>query len=638
MERENFEENTIEYTPEPKNETKKLKKQKKLDKIKEEAPEKKLSPREEKIESFYKRIDEKINIISEIRKFVEENINSEDFFIKFQEKLNNLISDSTEINPKKITELMRLDKKRADLNEHLNKIKIEFENLSQKEREKKEREYEKKSAKIAEINIKINKIEAQDTDSKFIKELINFLKKIIYCKDTAAFYENEYKANPQNFLKEVKHNSGYDLTKLNNEDLQIEFSGYSVNFILQPEKYDEIIKIEGSEGFHLYGTIFNFIKKNENLKKTKKHENIHTLTTHLPFEPMLDEKNIEQVIKKGIDEFYFKNNEPNSENKKIFIKEIEKILNVLIENKYTNRTELLADIDSIKNIEISTYALEILELMDLIQSLKDETLSKFLEHEIEDKEIITIFENSQKKIEDKFLEYLTKLSNIFFISDKMGNEEKAGLILILFPLDQINKIIKYFEHCYGKEKYNFYRIIQSLILKENYFKNLEKSGNRNFLIKKEAIYKKIKGRKYTLPPSDLLLNKYIKNNELSSFFKFSNLEELNNLLENNDFFLSENEKQEIADNLKDNSKHFANEELMDLINSNNLDKILEEIKLIRQIGEKLKIKEFEIMVEKIGIWFLAWNFNNLTKGGERINKIIKIIPSVQDLAKKFGLL
>jgi len=450
-------------------------------------------------------------------------------------------------------------------------------------------------------------------DAALFFDLANFITNAHSKRSEVVLQKELFEADPADFFSKIKKELPEEFKDIEDKNPEIRFSGYSTNFILDQECFNELFN-EEIQGMHLSPSVYNFIRKKEDYEKEIRHEENHSLSDcfvdirvyHDQLESFFETATRDQIA-------IFNKKEELSEDDSIenVIKDFEKNVSNLKYYVYENFSEVVADFDGIEDREIETYANNFLAFMD--------EMEQFM-HKIENPEARLILERGLGEIGTMFAEYIEKLSNIFFISKQNEILKETKGALILFRSEKINSVEKFIRHKIGNEKYDAYKLLQPLICGGCYFRNLEQAHDSIFTRENMNFF--IEG-KIEFGIAEMLIRKYVDLAGTGSFFNPQNIEKLIGVLENSDFKLDESEKTAVAKSLDKGIRGSR-------LGMDNADKFMDYAHKISKIGEMLDIDGFEGVIEDLAGNFILENFNDSVKKDnyDDMEKIHKKFPNV----------
>jgi hypothetical protein len=424
-------------------------------------------------------------------------------------------------------------------------------------------------------------MELEDNDIKFYRKIENFIESVGAKREETFRIRQEYEKNRDAFWKTASDETGHRIDQIDVGGARVVFSGHAVNIILPQHIYREIFK--DSRGVHVYSTVFNFISERDGLETTIQHENNHNLTEtfdgyHLYKEGLkksLSEriKNIGKLEKMNAPEFLIEN-------------EIKLLNQFLKRYVYQNFSELIADSDQPFDDGARSYTLNFLNAMDVV--------SGFIKS-IEDGEIRSNLERSQKEAEEKFVRHMNQLADIYFYSENFSDDAKTGTAILLFGHDELRKVEKYLKAEKGDKLYELSQAIRPITRKGNYFSHIRDQYKENL---RNGIYliSSFLDREKKIP-SDRIIEALMDSRNCRSLFDIDKSDRIIELVEV----------------LKSHGNNEEVQKLIDQIDSRVIDEMdnLDRLKIIGNIKNASELHKIEANSKKLAKLFRIPEFGNL---------------------------
>lgn len=558
----------------------------------------------EKRKFLYEKLEEKVESILELRSFAKnhEKDNLDDLEVNIKLKQQKLLDDYfsrgfiTMEEKGKLASFPEIIREGHELSQLLMKeeAKANLTSSNEQEYNQKRAQFEKEEKRLDEIMAEYV-AEESNIDLNFLKKAGVFLDTILLKKQTVIEMEEMYKTSPEEFYATVQEQCGLDMT-VAKDNYNVSFPGYSIVIELSEVDFNQWTREKGTQGVKIAGTAFIILKDTEGKEKTLNHEENHNLSES--FVPDVQYADIFSqrigLILEMNDEVERRLSTATTSEKQDLIKAKEYVkinLPKLIDNyAFENFSEIIADIDRLGDKEINTYLWNYIEWVNKIEEIAEKTGNE---------EIKAILEQGLRTSRLQFVDYINKLSNIFFVSEKLGEIDQAKGAIILFKHKQINKAEKYLKHHFGEEKYNTYKSLQPLISGGVYFKDIEKMDK----LFKDIKFMSLEGKKdigledFNLKAGEELMSDIIERNGLPAFLRMDNLRNLALSLKEHTIDLSEEEKSNLRESVLKTSW------LESVIFNKYEAKDLGEIDTyLKEIGEHLGIDELkEITEEKISV-------------------------------------
>ncbi|MFH1187593.1 MAG: hypothetical protein V1688_01890 [bacterium] len=522
---------------------------------------------EPKKEVLYKKIDTKIAAILEMREFAEDNANlpskqlAEKINLKLNERLEYFVETGMidDAQLKKFEQGVLLCREYEELQK---KIKSNVSGLISAADYDSEEEIKKFSEIVCQLSEteKQLKIINSDIDLQFLIKLRNFDESIFRKRFFVEGCQKQYESSKDDFWRNIinifKNNYNLNFDGIDTDNIKISFDGCSVIFELNKKDYEKLLG-EHTLGTYLSDSPFILIKDCKKKNKVLRHEKNHNLSDSFC------ERNL--YSKKFIDLLHIHISSINicdkEEDKNSAKKRLEKEIKNYV---YKNFNEVIADADGIAEREINAFLNNFLDLMRGMDKMSEE---------IKDEEIKDILNQSKEEMKNKIVEFFTKLSNIFFVADRMGETKQAKGAVVLFQPEQTNRMEKYFKHRYGEGKYEIYAKLKPLACAGSYFKNLNKYFELFHKSAKNAGSGKLD-----------LVDSLVAKDGIESFCQAENLDILTKTLDAAPFKLKERDKKDIIKSLP-KIKVFV--EKLDITKRGELDKYF------KKLGTQLQIDDLK---------------------------------------------
>ncbi|MFH0857070.1 MAG: hypothetical protein V1860_04185 [bacterium] len=550
------------------------------------------SPREEIKESLYEKIDHKIEVILDMRKFAEENENSPAEELK--EKINNKLERS-------LNGLLRtgaIIKDQIITSEEQSGLFNERQRLQQLVMEKEELLSEgdcaEKFLEINKIYLEINQISEQiktlgdNLDLQFLRRLSNFAEDMTYKRALVEKYEEKYKLFPESLFAVIEKNYNFDFKGIDKSKIKVSFNGYSIVLEISEQDFNNIDfkNIKGKEVNGFCYNFFIFLKDKEGKEDTLRHEKNHNLSSSFAEAPVYQEKFI-KYLQFNITKIEKWKENGDNERAAAYKKQLD---NEIKNYVYKNFNEIIADVENIEAGRIRTFLSNFLEVVGSFDEICNET---------DDSEIKTLLREAEASMRDKFVKYMDLLSNIFFVAGSMGESEQAKGALILFKPEQMEKIEKYFKHRYGQEKYDIYTKLKPLICGGNYFKGFNRL--QEYYKEEGLAEQKRGGANSAIAKKGELIKDLFGNDGLESFYQLDNLKKLTRMLDAHPIVLQEKDKEKIARTLR----------VKDIGYKVNLEELMELDGYFKKLADKLSIPELRSFIEyRAASYFIYFNLLN----------------------------
>lgn len=543
--------------------------------------------RERRREVLYEKIEEKVGIIKDIRGLSEEwaNLDVEEIKKACQEKMKNIKSYFPGEVVDKDSKLELLKLKEEELTKQFGATEDKIALLENKKEkgevidEKELKGLEKKSDELMDQQYEISDVISllkKDDDVLFLSRVKDFFDGLIEKRKQTIQAEEAYKKDPGGFLKNLLQLK----SKRDKTEIEVRFSGYSVNLILPPEDFKSITRQPPTVyGGHIPETIFNIIKDHPNKEETIVHENNHNLS-----ESFVKKRTSLDLLKKRLN-----NCVERLERLKgwrapsVIIEKEENLIKKAIE-EYIFKTfdEVIADIDRIAEGGITTFLSHFEEVTKRVYQFGQN---------LENKETKEIILGAYEKMQDRFVDFISELSTSFFVARKIDRIEDVKAAVILFkPEQMIRKLPKFTKHLAGEDNYEIYSGLEVSLTGGRFIRDIEASGAGLELL--AAVFGE------EIPQAKIDLAKKLKDKKsITHFFGLNNVKKLSRLLQ----------KSEIKINITDEDlKNFtnwlimtsassvfrANKELLGLENFSQVNECL------RNIAERLDFPQLSDFGEK----------------------------------------
>lgn len=264
----------------------------------------KQSSREEVRESLYEKIDHKIEVVLDMRKFAEENENLPAKELKG--KMNNKVERSLNglLRTGAITkeQIITAEEQSGLFNERqrLQQLVMEKEKLLS---EPGDYDYIKELSEINKIYLEVDQISEQikaiddNLDFQFLRRLSNFVEDIAYKRALVEKYEEKYKLSTESLFEVIEKDYNFDFKGIDKNKIDVSFNGYSIVLELNEQDFNNIDfkNIKGKEVSGFCYNFFIFLKDKEGKEDTLRHEKNHILSSSFAETPVYQEKFIKYV-------------------------------------------------------------------------------------------------------------------------------------------------------------------------------------------------------------------------------------------------------------------------------------------------------------------------------------------------------
>jgi hypothetical protein len=544
-------------------------------KVKRKISESKLEQRE----VLYEKVDYKVQKIIELRRLADEckNLPPEEIGKKFESAYQVICQkfDSDTIN-----ELLQLEKLQQERDQLF--APQDDEDLSEN---KKMEQDEFIEAQFHRLNQAIDTL-LSDDDVMFLHQVKIFMDTLVKKRKQVLEVQQQYQENKEKFLEFLAATFRFnkEKTELFKQNVSgIDFIGYSVIILINSNAFDALYNTNGA-GSYYSRTVFITIKNQEENQSTIQHEIKHNLIeSFIPVAKQFYAKNfissvrnkIEQL--KGLQEI----NAPEG-----VIDDCKHKLQESVRLYYqSGSNEMIADMDRIAGGNLRAYFFYFTETLDELNTFLGQL------EDSEGKDIVTAALTEMKK---NFIKSIITLSNIFAVAEEENKIEIAQALLVLFKLEQINKVERQIKRLCPR--YDFYRCFQPLL--GLYWQNIQLIVEHKSAASQLA---RIFGKSYSESESNKLLEELEMKTSAANFFTIDNLEQLLKILDKQEnLSLTQEERQKIESLLKNNDKCLEIS-LAALNLSPDLKKvenILALDGLLKKIAEKLNIPELTRFIEE----------------------------------------
>jgi hypothetical protein len=460
-----------------------------------------LEERRIKIENLYKKIESKISIIRDIRNFVNEisSLSPEDFDRRCQEKTESIKRSFSEDTRALFSKVVELYEKYEELTRQL----VLKEESGDSDKELSDQRYDELEREIEEIEAEISGILKND-DVRFLMQVKKFFENISVKRRYVYMMEKLYRENPEKFWERVV-SIVKGLETVDKNKIVVLFSGISINLILPEEEFNKINP--NVSGFHIYGSAYNIIRDGPMKEETIRHEENHNISESLyPYFNFDFVEGIEQL--KRMEKIA-----PD-----IVLNRFKEKVKKMIKNYADNFSyELIADIDAIAEEGIFTFLFKFLRLFKKAIFLIREIENTNMKSEL----YMALIESS--KI---FVEYIKKLSIIFFVVKELGTKEdieKIKAVIVLFGPKRLSKVERYVKYLIGSLKYEIILRLHPFLGEKVYFKQIQLLLKKRRDSRKARLLEHIMGEYH---PIDLFEIKF----SFLSFFRLDNIKKLTTAL------------------------------------------------------------------------------------------------------------
>ena len=432
--------------------------------------------------------------------------------------------------------------------------------------------YSRNDNELTEIQkefIKLDKEieETHNDDIAFFYKLDQFFENIYYKKEEVFNLQNLYNENQEAFWKELPEYMMSEFNDVERGEIVVVFSGHCINLVIPDNLYEKLSK--RGHAYHLGGTVFNFINKSINSPYVVEHEENHNLSDSFT-DNVVYEDTFMEIIKDSVD--YINEITENKSPENIIEIEINRLNKEITDYFYHNFTELIADIEQSPRNNIANYFEYITSSINSLHEYLNEISNEIIKNNVS---------SSLEILENKFIDHVKKLADMFFVTETTGNIDNLRAALILFGARDVDKVERYIKEKVGKDYYFLLKSIRSVgRVDKAYFNSIVLDDDR----------KESNGER-----SDEIIKRLNKEDE--SFFEIENLKKVTTVLED---FESQgrNKEIELISSLISDGKMLYNIGASKVVQkTKNIDDLLEWNRLVNIIAEKTKITELKNRLE-----------------------------------------
>lgn len=474
----------------------------------------------EKRDFLYAKIKKKIDVILELRSFVRENEDDsyDDLKNKSEERINEiasgLIADGF-ISPedkKKVLEQLPIMFELVDIKKEIIKNNKKLKSSEISESESTEGEKIGKDLRSRREAI-INELgQAKDNpDLVFLRNSSFFLADVLRKKDETLKMESLWHDDPDKFLEQIKMVTDLDLRELPREKYKISFQGCTVIIRIDEEEYRKFDS--DSAGVYLDNSNIVVIKNGADIGGTLNHEINHNLSESFS-------GNIKYVDSATFYSSYVLDSEKKEDFSVNYFEDL--VVTEIQDCPFHNFAEIVADIDRIPERKITTYLSQFFKTMQRFSDISDE---------MNNEETAEMMRREIVKSERVFLDHIQSLSNIFFVSNALGNVDQAKGAMLLFGYKDMRMAENYLKHYFGENKYEACKKLQPFLCGGFYFDDLEKELEYDIDLKdSESTDNDSESKKGMINELRDIFKDIKKKNNVAAFFDLDNLRSLSTLL------------------------------------------------------------------------------------------------------------
>jgi hypothetical protein len=581
----------------------------------------------ERREFLYGKIEEKINTILELREFVKENerLSADELGNLMEEKMQKIKADYVSKDLVGDEDIGNFEKhvetlfEFEEIDSKIEELKKSFFDLYPDVAQAKAHMYEDKDYQIlmqrkSEMSDEYFSVKEND-DLRFLKSIYFFLGDNLLKRKFVESYEKKYDEDKDAFFKDIKDETGFSLDDI--EDCKIIFKGTNIVIELSESDFERITGSKSVNGYIFNNTPIIFLKDREGKEETLNHERNHSLSESFAGEVRYKQQFLFGLkLALNVLTDFMKKSPPDEESINRLKENIKEKMQGYV---FQNFSEIIADIDRLADREIRTYFSNFLDSIEYVEQLIAQT---------EDEGVREMLRGYLEITQDRYSEYLHKLSNIFFISNELGELDQAKGAILLFKHEQIGKAEKYLKHHFGKNKYEMYEILQPLICNGSYFNDIEPMLEYEVYKAKTEQMLDNEQKNFKVSAVQELLVKLKTKNGFASFFLPSNLSRLKELLGDQKIELSEENKGLIRSGLR----KIDWQEIV-ILNRISLDQLLGIDDDLKAIASVLKIQELNDVVEKgLGAGLLISKFSYCLEGNfDKLEELYENWPFDKDL-------
>jgi hypothetical protein len=548
--------------------------------------------REERREFLYGKIEKKVNTILDLREFVQENedMSAQELQILMNKKMQQIMTDMynggviSKEDMGRVVDSLTLFSERKQIYKKCLEIEIRYRKECADDRAAifelgQDSEYVALKKRELEIDESFRELNKND-DVHFFNNIYSFADNIMEKRAFVEIFEQKHASNNKDINVFVKKITGVDLDRA--KSANISFKGYNIVIELSPSDYARELDSDFSNANYFRGSAIIVIKDKEGKEATLNHERNHSLSESFIESSRYEQHLIEEVkIDLEVLDAYKRENPPKQEAIDSIKAKIGETIKAYV---FENFSEIIADVDRMADRQISTYLKNFLDAIRGLEALAEKQ---------EDGEIRAMLERDLKIAGDDYCEYLHRLSNIFFIAKEMGEPDQAKGALILFKHNQIAKVEKYLKHRFGQEQYERYERLQALVCGGPFFDDIQGLD----IVETDGLEAEAKAKGETEKPQTSAVHELITRikarSGLSPFFSSANLFRLKELLQDGEFQMKEEDKEEILDNLD-----YVNWSEVVTLGAIRFDELAALDKHLKEIATLLGIEELGTVVEQ----------------------------------------
>lgn len=372
-------------------------------------------------------------------------------------------------------------------------------------------------------------IKGFDMNKRLALELSRFVEHIVKKKKEVAALEKMYLADKNTFLEKTLLGAGDEQAEFAKKE--VVFSGLNVNIILDDKEYNVIEKKTGQQrktnGLHAVDTVINYIRRTDGQKETIQHEENHTVSECFVNKIRKPEFMLHAAaLTVSLEDVLSDTAHPSKKEKQVQQKKKE-LRDYVRWYADRNTNELIADIDWLADGDVATFFNEFLKDRDNLQELI--AIQK-------NKEITEILEKGLHEYDEQFADYMSRLSDLFFVAKRTGNTEDVKAAVILFKPSQIRHIERYTKDLCGSDEYELNARLRPLLCEGNYFQSVNKYNPR-----RTGVFLK----EYT--DEQMVYESLATRDATESFFNVDNVVQVDALLERTQLSLDEDERIKIKE-------------------------------------------------------------------------------------------
>lgn len=542
--------------------------------------------REIQREKLYQNVEQKIQAIIDVRKFIESiaGLDSGKFNQECQNKLNFICRqfDDKEVEgAKKLPDLLRNDDQTKErlysIMDEMSEDELLYSN-DNKEYNKLDRLSNKLSNQISHL--------MENDNIVFLHKMMVFFDNIKNKREQAIAGQKDYQLDKENFFKNVPIN--FEKDGVNTKDIEVQFSGCNIFFILKPDEYKKLKFSRECDGFHKYSTVYSVIQDTPEVLNIKKHEENHNLSESFTSTDVFDDTLLEAIEErsKRYQELLDK-----SAPKDIISYELSRIKSSIENYAYKQYHELVADIDSIAEGKIHTY------LIDFLKSI--ESIKKYANKQNND-ELKETIASSVNKMTEEFSQVIFQLSGIFSAAKKIDKIDEAKGALILFKHHGIKRVDR---HLCSYKNFEIYKRLTPIINEAgSYFSQINTIMKKTTTIFERTFDVRLQKNR---PQSLELIDSLSRGDNCIIFFDFINIKKLVNLLKDNqDFTLSQKEKELFEENF---FQYNFSDKMSEAVATYSYEQLIQMDTLLKYLAERLNLPFLADAVETSLIYQYTMN-------------------------------